>query len=246
MSNTKQEKAPVDTNMGVTDADIDKILADAGGNIPEELLGVVGTQMKAQSEEAKRSIFNTILTAGSGFAGNIMGFFTSPAMKSYTKTLAQSTKDEAEKRLAELLLEFVWTLILKIIPEGDNWFRKMVARENGNRFVKFFIILAISMPLSNMLMARVPKLQADGTKASMELAKFSIVLCRLLSRMLIVQGGKALNVDSIQQAGVELIHKLLGEKLPEINDLVKDISDKDVIDVSAQIRTAANAKQMAA
>ena len=167
-------------------------------------------------------------------------------MKSYTKTLAQSTKDEAEKRLAELLLEFVWTLILKIIPEGDNWFRKMVARENGNRFVKFFIILAISMPLSNMLMARVPKLQADGTKASMELAKFSIVLCRLLSRMLIVQGGKALNVDSIQQAGVELIHKLLGEKLPEINDLVKDISDKDVIDVSAQIRTAANAKQMAA
>lgn len=246
MSNTKQEKAPVDTNIGVTDADIDKILADAGGNIPEELLGAVGTQMKAQSEEAKRNIFKTVLTAGSGFAGNIMGFFTSPAMKSYTQTLVQSTKDEAEKRIAELMLEFLWTLILKVVPDGDNWIRKTVARENGNRFVKFFIVLAISMPLSNMLMARVPKLQADGTKASMELAKFSIVLCRLLSRMLIVQGGKALNVDSIQQAGVEWFHKLLGEKLPEINDLVKDISDKDVIDVSAQIRTAANSKQMAA
>lgn len=233
------------TPTGVTDADIDKILEDASSNMPQELLDVVGAQIKNQTDGVKKGIFETMVAASSGFAGNIMGFFSSPAMKSYTKTMVQSTKDEAEKRIAEMMLDFVWTLILKVVPDGDNWIRKMVARENGNRFVKFFIVLAISMPLSNMLMARVPKLQADGTKASMELAKFSIVLCRLLSRMLIVQGGKALNVDSIQQAGVEWFHKLLGEKLPEINDLVKDVSDSDVIDVSAQIRTAANSKQMA-
>lgn len=236
-----------DALIGVSDADIDNILAEASGNIPEELLGVVGTQLKNQSNEAKKNIFETVVAAGSGFAGNIMGFFTSPAMKSYTKTMVQSTKDEAEKRIAEMMLEFLWALILKIVPDGDNWLRKLIDRSNGNRFVKFFIVLAVSMPLSNMLMARVPKLQADGTKTSMELAKFSIVLCRLLSRMLIIQGGKTLNVDSIQQMGTEWIHKVLGEKLPEIHDLIGDITDSDVIDVSAQItRTAANSKQMAA
>lgn len=235
------------TPTGVTDADIDKILEDASGNMPQELLDVVGAQIKNQTDGVKKGIFETMVAASSGFAGNIMGFFSSPAMKSYTKTMVQSTKDEAEKRIAEMMLDFVWTLILKIVPEGDNWFRKMIDRNGGNRFVKFFIILAVSMPLSNMLMARVPKLQAEGSKTSMELAKFSIVLCRLLSRMLITQGGKTLNVDSIQQAGTEWIHKVLGEKLPEINDLISGVTDNDVIDVSAQItRTAANSKQMAA
>ena len=235
------------TPTGVTDADIDKILEDASGNMPQELLDVVGAQIKNQTDGVKKGIFETMVAASSGFAGNIMGFFSSPAMKSYTKTMVQSTKDEAEKRIAEMMLDFVWTLILKIVPEGDNWFRKTIDRNGGNRFVKFFIILAVSMPLSNMLMARVPKLQAEGSKTSMELAKFSIVLCRLLSRMLITQGGKTLNVDSIQQAGTEWIHKVLGEKLPEINDLISGVTDNDVIDVSAQItRTAANSKQMAA
>lgn len=243
MSNTEQ---PSTLDMGVTDEHIDNILKSAEGNMPDDVLNIVSSQLKTQTEKTKRGILETVVAASSGFAGNIMGFLSSPAMKSYTGTLIQSTKDEAEKRIAEVLLDFMWSLILKVIPEGDNWFRRMVDRDNGNRFVKFFIVLAVSMPLSNMLMARVPKLQAEGTKTSMELAKFSIVLCRLLSRMLIVQGGKALNVDSIQQMGVEWFHQLLGEKMPEIKDLIKEVSDKDVIDVSAQIRTAANAKQMAA
>ena len=75
----------------------------------------------------------------------------------------------------------------------------------------------------------------------MELAKFAIVVSRLLTRMLVLEGGQALNLDSIQDTILAWLKQLVNGKAgTELGELMTTVTDVDVRTV------AKNAEVMAA
>ena len=231
-------KNPVEMNTDGEDLDqmLGSTAADLKDALGKEAFDELTKELGQQSQKVKGGIMATVAGAASGFTGKIMNFLRSDGVGAYKNILLQTGKDELEKRAAQILLDFVWSMLEAAIPGNiDSGVKRVLTR---NRYVRFLLIFALTMPASNMILARVPKLAAED---NMELAKFAIVVSRLLTRMLVLEGGQALNLDSIQDTILAWLKQLVNGKAgTELGELMTTVTNVDVRTV------AKNAEVMAA